>query len=778
MAARHAWLERSGRVLGPLSVLALSLGLLTYVEFGEAHRLYPHIVLRRIAVQGEIIQGAVEPLLRAGLALEQFAAFPSMATSLVESDAAVVEVRLTGAYGQAVFPAVHTGRAPVDRSFKRAPNGGLEGRSSLEESASAWRLVLPLSNRFERVGQLELIVPKDSISRDIQARFTWVLAMMVGMLVLGAALLVFLEWRGKPWRFTVLYTASFLLQAAISMAALGHLYSEGILKETESLAQSLGHRLGAATRLGLELTELRGIDELLRENMRRSPDIQVMSRRHGAAHAGPGGWPALAGGAPLRAQGGAERAWGGAETVAGGGCPQELRAPAPVEELEELTGAAGGHGPALDGAGQGVGFTGSQERQPGRGGGARRVAAAGGAAMVPRVLRGGAEPLLPAAALPAARRAQRASSLRGLGALHRRLRRQHAGAGRAAEAGQVRKLMTSGLTLSALAWMALAVEERWGGLIAIRCMGGLGQALLSAGAQGYVLKRSTGATKVRGSALIPSGYYGGVLSGMVIGALLGVYMGRPGVFAIASMTALLALGAVLIRIPKPAPSQVEPGPQAQPTPGLLRGLAIALRDLEMLRVLLLVGLPTRMIFAGLVMFALPLLLAGQQYAQEDIGQILMFYSLGVLTSNRYLSSGAGARVSTRTLLLLGLAGTGLGLGLTGQMEWSPLLEQVGLVLLVPLVPITGLMVLGMGHGLILNAGVAYAARVPGAARLGELTAASTYRAVERLGQVAGPTLAGVLLTLSGQRPVVLTWAGTGLLLFALLFLLGRKPTTA
>jgi MFS family permease len=351
-------------------------------------------------------------------------------------------------------------------------------------------------------------------------------------------------------------------------------------------------------------------------------------------------------------------------------------------------------------------------------------------------------------------------------------------AGRAAEAGQVRKLMTSGLMLSALAWMALAVEERWGWLIAIRCMGGLGQALLSAGAQSYVLKLSTGAAKARGSALVPSGYYGGVLSGMVIGALLGVYMGRPGVFAIAAMTALLALGAVLIRLPEPAPSQVEPGPRAQPTPGLLRGLTVALRDLEMLRVLLLVGLPTRMIFAGLVMFALPLLLAGQQYAQEDIGQILMFYSLGVLASNRYLLSGAGAGVSTRTLLLLGLAGTGLGLGLTGQMEWSPLLEQVGLVLLVPLVPITGLMVLGMGHGLILNAGVAYAARVPGASQLGELTAASTYRALERLGQVAGPTLAGVLLTTSEQRPVVLTWAGAGLLLFALLFLLGRKPTTA
>lgn len=780
MTARHSWFHRLGGILGPLAVLALSLGMLTYVNLGEAHRLYPRIVLSRVAAQGEILQDSVEPLLRADLALEQFASFPSMATSLLESDAAVAEVRLTDAQGMAVFPPISAGQPIGDEDFKPAPNDTLKGRCCVEESATAWRLLLPLSNRFERVGQLELIVPKASIVRDIQARFTWALIVLVGLLALMAVLLVFREWRKKRWRFTLPYTASFLLQAVVSMTALGQLYSEGILRETESLTHSLGHRLETATRLGLDLTELTGVDELFHEGMRRMPDIRVLTLLSGDTvlleQTSEDGekWPK----ALLHEHNVELRSSGSGQTqLLVAGVPKSFV----LRHLWRgwknslvLLVAAGLFSIILARALERHGRTEAQPEEQ-RAHLSQRVE-------LPWFLGCFAEGLS-LSFLP--QHFQQLAELHGFHASAGSVLLTAAfsanvfwllPAGRASEQGQVRRLMAGGLLLSALAWMALAIGGSWVALIAIRCICGMGQALFFAGTQSYVLRVSSEATRTRGTALLASGYYGGTISGMVIGALLSVYIERTGVFWIAGLTGLLAIGVVLIRIHEPSLSQADADLRAQPSPSLLRCLAVALRDRQMLRVLLLVGLPTRMTFAGLVMFALPLLLAAQHYAQEDIGQILMFYSLGVLASTRYLASGSGAGVSTQTILLLGLLSSSVGLGLAGLMDWSPVLEQAGLVLLIPLVPITGLLMLGLGHGLILNAAVAQATSGPEASQLGNGTVASLYRAMERLGQVAGPSVAGLLLMLGGHRSVALTWAGGGLLLFAVLFILGRKPS--
>lgn len=779
--ARHIWRERVGAVLRRLLVLTLSLVLLTYVEFGEAHRVYPHLVLRRLSLQGAIIQGSVEAMLRSGLPLKQFAAFSSLAASLFKGDEAVAEVRLTDMWGRTLFTQTRAGQPALRSAMFHSSAMALgDGHGSLEESDTAWRLLLPLNDRFEQVGQLELLVSREVIQGDIQGCFTWVL-LVLGLLLGGCA--VWLLWgrQGLERSFHLPYTLCFLLMAVACMAALGRLQSKGILEETRGLARSLGHRLESATRLGVDLTGLKGLEPLFQEYARRAPDIQVLALLSGdtillstresergvrwqpgpllyahsvalAVPEGGGPSPRLVVAVPkllvLR------HLWNSCKNslvlfLAAGLLSMVLLGVVRSLEQEREGGEARGEGalqqvelPWFLGCfmeGLSLSFLPQQFQQLALDNGLQRTA---GSLLFSAAFGANLLAILPA--------------------------------GRLTQAGHVRRSMAWGLLLSGLCWMALALELPWGALLVIRGVAGISQAFLFAGTQAYVLKHTSTADKLRGSTLVTTGYNGGLFSGMVIGALLVVYLQPRGVFLLSGLMGLLVTGYVLARLSEPAPG---PGSGGAPrdASGLLRGLGLALRDRQLLRVLLLVGFPSRVAFAGVLMFALPLLLSRLHYAQEDIGQILMFYSLGVLVSNRYLAKGAGARVPASSLLSWGLLGCGAGLALAGLMGWGALWGEAGGALLAPLVPIAGLMLLGLGHGLILAPVVSHATRGRITAQVGEGIAASIYRLLERFGQVLGPPLVSLLLALGDQHPVTLSCFGAGLLLLAFLFSLGRTP---
>ena len=74
---------------------------------------------------------------------------------------------------------------------------------------------------------------------------------------------------------------------------------------------------------------------------------------------------------------------------------------------------------------------------------------------------------------------------------------------------------------------------------------------------------------------------------------------------------------------------------------------------------------------GVVIFALPLLLAQREYAQEDIGQIIMIYAAGVVLASGYVSRRVDRTGETYSILFFGSAISAAGLVLIGLIDWAP-----------------------------------------------------------------------------------------------------------
>jgi hypothetical protein len=212
-------------------------------------------------------------------------------------------------------------------------------------------------------------------------------------------------------------------------------------------------------------------------------------------------------------------------------------------------------------------------------------------------------------------------------------------------------------------------------------------------------------------------------------------------------------------------------------PGFFQSVGNALKDFEFVKAMVLIGIPTKGVLTGVTIFALPLILSRLQYAQEDVGQIVMLYSGGVLISSAYASRMVDRLGRTSGVLFLGALGSGIGLILISLVGWNTFtagnLAYLGVGVLM-----TGMALLGLAHGLINAPIITHVANTPTANQMGQSSTASLYRLLERVGHISGPTIVGYLLLASQESSFALSWIGGAMIVFGLLFLIrlgGNTP---
>jgi hypothetical protein len=196
----------------------------------------------------------------------------------------------------------------------------------------------------------------------------------------------------------------------------------------------------------------------------------------------------------------------------------------------------------------------------------------------------------------------------------------------------------------------------------------------------------------------------------------------------------------------------------------------ALRDFEFVKAMLFIGIPAKAVLTGVTVFAMPLLLSQQNYAQEDIGQIIMLYAAGVLISSSYISRLVDHVGKTTGILFVGMVGSGVGLILIGLSAWKPVIES-GVNGLSPAFLIVGMIVLGLAHGFIHAPIVTHISTTAAAESLGKTSATSLYRLLERIGHVSGPIIVSNLLLVAGNSLFTLSWLGLVTIAFGFLFLI-------
>lgn len=783
--------ELASRALDGLAmalVAGLSFLLLLYVGHGEAQRSFERFHLDKLAAQGRMLQGAIESYLRRDLPLPQYVGFRARAERLRASDEQLLALAVYGADGNPLFtsgdPGIgliqttpQTNRVPVDTGEVRKDDRHLQ-------------LVLPLANRYERVGSLALTVGRATIDQDVTRHFVPLVYLAAGLSLLFAFIVGsargWLARQRLPW-LPILYASLFMVMAGAVITAMIQLYSRGAQLEAKALADSLGQRMTEIMGFHLDLQQLQGLDRAFGEYRRLNPDIGAVALivdGRIAIHTDPfmvgRPWSSDASTYEYRVDvtppGGTQQV-GVAVTL-----PEDLVYGRILRNAKNFLALFVASAFLANLFLQLAGTLRRDDRPIATSGGDRALALVKPVFYVAMCIEHLIYPFLPqhvrselaAAGLPEGLAGLVVTTYYLLFAL------TLVPAGYLTRRFGSRRPMSIGLLLTASGLVALLLP---GGLLPLllgRACAGIGQGLLLIGVQSYILAVAAPERRTQGATIIVFGFQGGMIAGMAIGSLLVINLGPAGVFTLGAVAAALTAIYASIVIPAGA-SRARIEGELAGTLGQLRWeLVQALRSRGLLATIGLVGLPAKAVLTGVIVFALPLLMTEQGYRQEDIGQMLMIYAGGVI-----VAGGVIARLvdrTGRTGLVLGLGGvsSGLGLLLIALVDSDPLGHGSYAGVLQVVLMGLGILIVGGAHGLINAPIVTHVAELELAKRIGAGPATAAYRFLERGGHVAGPILVGHLVLLAGQIGVALQWIGLAVAVLGLAFLelQRRRPADA
>ncbi len=280
---------------------------------------------------------------------------------------------------------------------------------------------------------------------------------------------------------------------------------------------------------------------------------------------------------------------------------------------------------------------------------------------------------------------------------------------------------------------------------------GLGYGLTWMGLQGFIVTRSAPAFRGHNMSNVVAGLFAGHLAGGAVGAMLMEQLGFRAVFGLSVVILLAPLVGVLVLMRNYI--QV-------PRTRVLRTSRISVDVGDTLRLmctrdfgLLLLGsvIPFSIAQVGLLSFALPLYLEAEGVAASGIGRVLMIYGLCVI----YLGPVMG-RLADRSKIKKGWIVAG---GLIGSLGLLSLHFYSGLT-----VASLAVLALALASCLAGASHAPYLLALPHVQQYGPGGAISIMRAADKLGQMAGPLVVGMMLGSVG--------IGTGLAVTGIIYFVG------
>ena len=771
-------------------VLGLSLLLLIYVGFSEANRTYQKFQLEKLEAQGKIAQNALESFLRHGLPLRQYVGFTTLAEPILASDPTIAAMTVFDRAGRPVF-AAGDDSIPLLPIAENAGNNAFELRMTKEYE----QVVLPLRNRFEIVGSLAVTMPTSVVTEAVETAFR---PLLLAAALLSATFALFVSMangpmttRGRtPW-LQIVYAITFLGMAMLVIATLVNLYRDGATTRAHALADSLGQRLSIIMMINVNIDQIDGLDAIFDDYRRLYPEISaagliVDGKVHAHTDRDAVGRPWIRDSANYEYDVDLSRPELGRDVVVAVALPADIvtnRVLRSVKNFAALFVASGFlAGLFLQLAGsvqQQAGGTKSEDMDDsgaGQPGGSQRDVA----------LLDLVKPVffvavflehLNYAFLPQFMHEVVAASGLSPGyasapftAYYLCFALALIPAGHYAQHWSARPLMYGGLVLAAIGVFAMAIPTDFYIVTAARAISGIGQGMLFIGVQSYILAIASPGGKTRGAAIIVFGFQGGMISGMAIGSLLVTYMGAQGVFTLGGLIATCMAFYAITVLPSTAPRAASDSGMGSTLRRLGRDVGRVLRSTHFLQTMFFIGIPAKAVLTGIIIFALPLLLAQKQYAQEDIGQIIMVYAAGVVLASSWVSRLVDRTGKTDAILFWGAVISGFGLMMIGLIDWDGITGRDDGGLLGTVVLIVGVATVGVAHGFINAPVVTHVADSELASKIGPTSVTATYRFLERIGHVAGPMIVGQMFLFWGQSALNLIWIGVAIALMGVLFL--------
>ena len=797
-------------------VLALSLLLLIFVGLGEARRTYPRFEIEKMAAQGELVQIAMSPFLLADLPLHQFPGFLTLTQPILDSTPSIDTIYVTNLKEE--IPFSNTSSPLEDRNnafdslsqFQESSFQRENDRFTVTENEEFYQVNFDLEGRLETVGQLHIVMPKEIVEATINQKFLYVkiaAGILLGLYI-GFLFQTRKKWLGDEetpsWEkggirlLGISYGISFFLIALLEIFMLLNIYVSGIEAKTRSLADSLGYRLDAAFSLGLSIDDFQGIDTVFDNYQELNPDLSfvaltstdgkiiihtddqllgttwtsqsdlfeydVLLDKGGLSTEG----MSLHLGIPKKIV--YNRLWRVARNFLTLFVASAFLTSIFFSLIRTLS-----NKPALT--------PGTLHTKRGY-----LMSLIGPLYFLSIFVTQG----LSVAFLPQYFQevATETGAIIDISTLFSLYFIAYAVAlpitGSFIEKKGVKRFLILGSVLIVFALLLLSFTRVFYLLFVIQGILGFGEGMFFIAVQSYILNVAPQKDRTKGATIIVNSLYGGLLSGTAIGALLVTdpAFGQRGVFILGSMIAVFMLLYVLYLVPKISGENFKENEQDDVRPVVEDTLILKrsdmhvrnpffsiFRDFEFIAIALLVGIPVKIVWAGLFKASFPLILERYHYPTEDVGQIMMLYAAGVLISSAFISRIVAKTGKTNIVLAVGTVGSGVGLVLIGLMGWEAI-AQSGAMYLTTIALILGMSVLGLAHGFIQAPIITHVSNTKTANRLGKSSAVSLYRLLERVGNIGGPILIGALLLKSDYNAITITWIGAVVILFGILYFVG------
>jgi len=346
-------------------------------------------------------------------------------------------------------------------------------------------------------------------------------------------------------------------------------------------------------------------------------------------------------------------------------------------------------------------------------------------------------------------------------------------AGKLAQRGYTRHLLLVSIFMEIVGCLIVACSSSIELLTIGRCFSGLGQGVFLIGFQSFIINVTEKERRTQGQALKVVIRYTVLMSGSAIGALMYVFLDYSLVFFISAGLGLFAFLYSLLLIPDPNLF----GGMNKDTIVLkksdtmkveFRSILDTFKDKEFLATLFLSGIPSKIAVAGIIMFSIPLLLSEQHVATESIGRYLMLYYVACMFCSHWSAKIADASGKTRRMLFGGALVGGLSFAVLGGASFQAVSGNDGNVWLVVLM---GASVLfgGISNGLTAAPILTHVGKTDAAKHQGTKSIVSVYCFAERLGHIVGPALLAFGATAFGNMGLAIMVFGISMVVLGLVF---------
>ncbi len=374
-------------------------------------------------------------------------------------------------------------------------------------------------------------------------------------------------------------------------------------------------------------------------------------------------------------------------------------------------------------------------------------------------------------------------------------------AGQYAEKGNLKKLMAAGFIAEVIGLTMVALSSDFWILTIGRAASGIGQGFFLIGLQSYVLAVTPKGKRSVGHAVKVIGRNSGLIAGTAIGALLYSYLDYSGVFMLASiisLSALIYLGILVPGVEKVSGADTADKAKVQDRKEnafvtLFKNIIAVIKNGEFMKTLLTIGIVGKMSIAGVVMFAVPLLLSKKGFATEDIGLALMLYYISGMITTHFATKVVDAPGATRWVLSVsavigGVSSLFLGfIGISRVIEHAALpglsllaylaigfntaLGQIGLSGIDSYLILFFIIIIGVSNGLLAAPIMTHIGNTRIAEKRGVKTVSATYVFLERFGHVTGPAIISMLITASSGSTLAVSFFGIITIALGILFAL-------